>query len=1217
MLLFRQVMLATLVFVWCISFIATTWSSQFGRESSDAKSATASNPLELNLRILWGGARLADYSGSIELDSGRLVCLQQLGIDPFDAGFGIHQSDQKLSIDDKETRFGGSDIRVQGKANSRLNVSIRTVDPQSSQATTKKFTWLLSDLRDIAHVENIDVGDCKFSIDRVPGDRLRVTTARSHLIYSSEEPLSIQIQPCSLQWNSTPGILEYAVVQLDGGREVVRQSRSIAIDEFGNAESWSISQSAPHDEGVYELRSKVEPKRMLPGLLIKAPVVERSVQFVVYNNTPSLQHGQDRYQWLPLKEVASHSFEIKSQTERLLEHFDGSIRFPFLEAAKSLTMGRKEPHPVSLHSQLSLSPGNQGTISLAGLIPGEMHRLSVSTPSLDPSLRVHLTGIPSQREKKKSNQVYANEVLEVSTLRSIHRVLESSKTRREERIEVLFWPSSRTAQLELSNLSSTSSIEVSSVNLDFWSMVNDRKPTSVHSTQGNSTLEFHSSNVRALFTSNSKSSRPKGTYDDWGIFLEFSIAAAKYCQACGFRTFAMIVDDEGSTLFPSTKGSANCRYDTGIFSADGRDPIRKDIVELMYRAMARHGIEFVPMLEMNGLMRDVEGSLLRSKGDEVLQQRDGSNSVAPSQRKYNPLSISVQHAISSGMEELELRYREHPNFRGIALCVSDQSHLCVSSRINETNRAILDRFVSDLSLKIPMESDQRDRFIEQNANTLYQQWLQNSMIAFLKQMKTQPKWISMPCDGQAYVSDNELPCIYPFQIGLQGLNLSEIKASILNQWNTESPHPVHLAIHEPVQRVESSVAKLIEMSAPFQSTNLRSLVHRDGARTVSRVHVWSSDDKGTSLLLTNAGAIAETVAIAWDSMPEHYQISSTYAALNSSPNEWIEFVSTSNEWRILIPAGEAIRVDLNDHCRPLYWFSYDAMMVRGLQSVLQLVENAINRLSIPQASFGIPNNGGFEGQSLTGRRGRVEGWTTSLDPNAVVGLDSISASEGRSSIKIDSKQSSSIAWLQSDPFALTITDRLSVSFKVASSRLPAQATVSVWRFDPTEERFEPFASQEFSSKFEASSASVVWNSVRFDFTEEFENGSDRFETHLYRLQFEVKGQGQLRLDDVVIATDFLRDEERRDLRSELFLARSSMQNGDLGPAVGMLTSPRGRLVLWGDNSAKDRNYLIATPSVKSPSQTPKESVRPTEMPGAKSRPTKRIRNPWWPTRNKE
>ncbi|MEI7461550.1 MAG: hypothetical protein WCK15_19360 [Pirellula sp.] len=1223
---------------------AKVQANQFGKENPDASgTATSAAPLDLNVRVVWGGSLPANYSGSIELDHGKLVSLHQLGIDPFDPSFLKNASDDKLPFEDRATKFGGCDIRVLGKSTCRLKVRITSTDPQSQQTSTKEYEWMLNDLRENAHVENLELGDCRLSVDRVPGDRLRVTTSRNHLIYNSEESLSLQIQPCLLPWISTSGTLEYAIFDVKSGHELARQSKSLAIDELGNSESSTVLLSAPRDEGVYELRLKLEPKRKFTGMLTRSPVVERNVQFVVYNDPTSVQPRRESLPWQTLSEIDIQSFEIQSQTEHLLEQGDGAKRFPLLEAAKSVTLGRKDSHAVSSKgtsaASLSLVPGNQGVTTLSGLVPGEMHRLTVTTLNHNAPCRVVVSETQT-RDRKKVKLACANEVfhatvqrsvqrsVQQSVQRSVSRNLESSAGLGYDKFEVLFWPTSRSANLEISNLSSNHSIEIPSVQVDVLNGVVDVSTTGVEginaaktSDRTLSTLEFHSSNIRNFSARMARSNRISGSYDDWELFLEFAESTAKYCMANGFESFAMVVDGEGGTLFPSSKFSSNYRFDTGIFSSDGRDPIRKDVVELMYRSLARYGIDFIPMFELSSQLIELEQAIVRKEELDVMQRREqqirSDERDLFSQRKYNPLSERVQRAIAAGLDEFESRYRSHVSYKGIAMRLSDASHLTVSNSIGDTNTAILEQFASETGSNIPRESVQRDPFVSQKAKALYHQWHNNSIYTYLKKLKVAPRWISVPSENTSIASNGELPIYVALQVGPNGLDLSDAKAAILNRWNTDSPRPIHIAMTQPTHILDSSLANLFQLSKPFQSDSARSVLHRDGARSISRARVWSDGEHGESLLISNAGAVAETIVVGWDSMPRQFQVTATFADSNCNPRDSIDSMNSLSEWRIALPAGEAIRIDLADDSkpRPLYWFSDDAMTLRLLQAGLQSVDEAINRMSIPQAIVGVPTNASFEEQTASHRRGRIEGWTTSIDPNAPVSINSQSASDGGSSIKIDANHTSSIAWLQSDPFAMTTTDRLSVAFHAAAAMNPEKATVSLWQFDPKTERFELKATREFQSKLQRSAGTTAWNPIRFDFTKEFENTLKPFETQLVRLQFEVNGKGQTWLDQVTLSTDFLRDEERRDLRSELFLARSSLQKGDSGPAVKMLTSPRGRLVRWGNSSMKSPNVFVST-SLAKEQLIPSASVLP-EKPDSTPKSSKRTRSFWWPSRNKE
>ncbi|HUP79816.1 MAG TPA: hypothetical protein VM260_14790, partial [Pirellula sp.] len=235
-----------------------------------------------------------------------------------------------------------------------------------------------------------------------------------------------------------------------------------------------------------------------------------------------------------------------------------------------------------------------------------------------------------------------------------------------------------------------------------------------------------------------------------------------------------------------------------------------------------------------------------------------------------------------------------------------------------------------------------------------------------------------------------------------------------------------------------------------------------------------------------------------------------------------------------------------------------------------------------------------------------------------------SANDGKSSIKIESNNSSSIAWIQSDPFALTQSERLFISFQAAADQAPQQVTISLSVFDPKTERFETIAIRDFANQIQRLKDPTNWSKVGVDLSKEFQLASQENEAILCRLQFEAKGKGRLWLDDVSLSTSFLRDDERRDLRSELFLAKASLQNGDSSPAVAMLNSSLGRLIQWSDTSVDDQKILVSTSTNKGlsnsksmgqDSQKSNALNNDANAPDTKQRPIKRLRNYLWPRKD--
>ena len=144
----------------CLEFFVANRSNAQQIRNDPTEQQVEGFVLDLNLRIVWGGPKPESYRVSIELDNGVLSGTQQLGIDPNDPSFILKDSDGRLVFDDRETQFGGCDIRVQAKSNSRLKLKLQIDDPETSQAITKEYSWSLKSLRDNPDLQELGFNDC-------------------------------------------------------------------------------------------------------------------------------------------------------------------------------------------------------------------------------------------------------------------------------------------------------------------------------------------------------------------------------------------------------------------------------------------------------------------------------------------------------------------------------------------------------------------------------------------------------------------------------------------------------------------------------------------------------------------------------------------------------------------------------------------------------------------------------------------------------------------------------------------------------------------------------------------------------------------------------------------------------------------------------------------------------------------------------------------------
>jgi len=333
----------------------------------------------------------------------------------------------------------------------------------------------------------------------------------------------------------------------------------------------------------------------------------------------------------------------------------------------------------------------------------------------------------------------------------------------------------------------------------------------------------------------------------------------------------------------------------------------------------------------------------------------------------------------------------------------------------------------------------------------------------------------------------------------------------------------------------------------------------------------------------------------------------------------------TGDWVVKAPAGDAFRIRLasqhstpsiatkTSHAQAVSWKSFDPMIRQSLNHALERFEKSLNRMNDPVRQEGLLRNFTFESKSSM-IRGRLDGWTTSLDSHATISIDQASAAEGQCSLKIDSRKDSSSAWIQSDSFVLGASERLLIGLKIAATQFPAQATLSLSRMDSEGERFVLVASRDLRSVQRDSSNGTKWHALQFDLTQELNMLTANTQPQLFRIQIETKGVSQFWVDDLFVSTEFLTAEERREMRSELFLAKASMTNGDTQPANQILTSARVRLLPWeaDDPSVASQSTPPAANTFSGELDGPRPNMAPSTSAQVPAKPSfgRRIRNLW-------
>ena len=153
---------------------------------------------------------------------------------------------------------------------------------------------------------------------------------------------------------------------------------------------------------------------------------------------------------------------------------------------------------------------------------------------------------------------------------------------------------------------------------------------------------------------------------------------------------------EGSMLMPLKSIQSSPRFDSGVFSSAGHDPIRKDVVELIYRIFEREGLSLVPVLTFDSRMEKIEFSSMDGN-ENVLTDRRGQSVAGENYPAYNPLSEQIQNRIVEVVQEVADRYRDRPSYRGLAIvCRPDAVTMLPGSRVAGYDAKTLNRFDSNI-----------------------------------------------------------------------------------------------------------------------------------------------------------------------------------------------------------------------------------------------------------------------------------------------------------------------------------------------------------------------------------------------------------------------------------------------------------------------------------------------------------------------------------------
>ena len=695
---------------------------------SDGGSA---GPINLRLRIAWGGGVVRQWRGTITISAGEIEDLVPRSIHPIPSAHllpaissltvGTDNSDSLVrhnaSVDgqargqsksqavfvqqNKPSQFDAFDISVTAPRQAILTVELAAVDDSSIHFELRRpLAFFVT--RD-AEVELDNTGN-RGQVRRIAGDRLRIVTERVHLVFHPQELFELTLVPHQLGENKTGNYrYELDVIAVAENLNIHHQQRAIEVAATEEFPAWNqIKIPIPTRPGIYNVRFAVLAKRFTDTFVRTSPLAQRMVQIVVVGGKSPVPAVATKW-----REVTNYNPADPSWWQRLRE-IDPTNRIKYLAGSSPSSIGfapfgNRRAQKIQHHNKTMTRLGSGGWQALP---------LEIENP-----LRPHLLEIEYPNDVQ---QTAAVSVIEPNALGKIGPLgvdtgwdldeIPWQATPETLTHKVLFWPNTNTPMLVIRNQLSNKPVVFGKIRVQqLQGNLSELYPELAREKHSRLALAYYK---KPLFAENFSSREAVGpdsvaTLDDWNTFYDGGQRLVQYLHFAGHNGAVVNVLSEGSSLFPSDLFHATPKYDSGAFFDNGQDPLKKDVLEMLYQMFDEHQLVLIPSIQLNMPLNELEQQLQRSTrrggidsaiGIRLTNAAAGLNGASTGGR-YNPLDPRVQLAIRNLIKELVQRYHEHPSFAGINIELIPDSYTHLPNSNWGLDPVTLHRFFQDQEIR--------------------------------------------------------------------------------------------------------------------------------------------------------------------------------------------------------------------------------------------------------------------------------------------------------------------------------------------------------------------------------------------------------------------------------------------------------------------------------------------------------------------------------------
>lgn len=667
----------------------------------------------LRVRVAFGGGGERLWEGTISLSpEGALADPQPLGIEADEPG-SMWLQQGNLKIRQRSARaYDGVDIQVTASPDASLVVELTAADDPGRPI---RVEVPLADLNEFFD-QPLDEHGNRLLVRRTPGDLLRVVRLkRDLLLFAPGEAFSCEVEPHLLP------VPDDSLVRIEARLVAARSDQELWSAEpkeirSGQPVAIPLQLTMPQQEGVYELIVAAKYRADWREAVLRQPlrpkdwtrtVAERKVQMLVLGleAVPPASTPQPLHQVGDVIDRADPKWHEKLGLDKLPK----LPRIPRLWEGP-LSNDNTSIHQHALGTLVQLNPSSQSpdvsweAYTLPVERPGLPHVLEVDYPSdvqqtlgisiLEPNAAGALRPIGLDSGIDWSEEVAGGEPVR----RIQHRLV--------------FWPRTESPRVLITNLRNGAPAAYGKIRvLAGWEHLPQASVAEPPDSQRLLAAYFD----RPLFPENFSASESLDRWsgrslDDWVTFYEAGTRLVEHLRHVGYNGLMISVLADGSTIYPSEILQPTPRYDTGVFFASGQDPLRKDVLEMLFRLFDRAGLRLIPAIEFAAPLPALE-SLRRQdapagegiewvgpEGNTWCQVHPTRRGLAP---YYNVLHPAVQEQMLEVVRELAVRYGNHESFGGLAIRLSAHGYAQLPGPKWGMDDATIVRFQQATKLQLP------------------------------------------------------------------------------------------------------------------------------------------------------------------------------------------------------------------------------------------------------------------------------------------------------------------------------------------------------------------------------------------------------------------------------------------------------------------------------------------------------------------------------------